>query len=55
MYRLWNGSWADDSVVWDKGSHVAYDPARIAKIDHDGTHFKMHARHQMHPSPQRTP
>ena len=55
MYKLWNGSWADDSVVWAKESHVAYDPARIAKIEHDGTHFKMHARHQLHPSPQRTP
>ncbi|KFA79089.1 hypothetical protein S40288_07034 [Stachybotrys chartarum IBT 40288] len=55
IYRLWNGSWADDSVKWDKKTHVAYEPSRIAKIEHSGKHIKMSARHQMHPSPQRTP
>lgn len=55
IYRLWNGSWADDSVKWDTESRVAYDPSRIAKIEHKGKHLRLSARHQLHPSPQRTP
>jgi len=70
--RLWNGSWADDSVRWDEVNRVAYEPSRIKKIEHNGkelkslplrylltsnsgTHLKLSARHQLHPSPQRTP
>jgi alkanesulfonate monooxygenase SsuD/methylene tetrahydromethanopterin reductase-like flavin-dependent oxidoreductase (luciferase family) len=53
--RLWNGSWADDSVRWDEVSRVAYEPSRIKKIEHEGEHLKLSARHQLHPSPQRTP
>ncbi|KAH9900514.1 Nitrilotriacetate monooxygenase component A/pristinamycin IIA synthase subunit A [Xylariomycetidae sp. FL2044] len=55
IYRLWNGSWADDAVRWDRESRVAYEPSRIAKIAHEGKHLRLSARHQMHPSPQRTP
>lgn len=55
IYRLWNGSWADDSVKWDPESRIAYEPSRIAKIDYQGKHIKLSARHQVHPSPQRTP
>lgn len=55
MYRLWNGSWAKDSVKWDPQSRVAYEPTQIAKIEHQGKHIKLSARHQVHPSPQRTP
>ena len=33
--RLWNGSWADDSVRWDEVNRVAYEPSRI-KIEHKG-------------------
>ncbi|KAF7534778.1 hypothetical protein G7054_g5929 [Neopestalotiopsis clavispora] len=55
MYRLWNASWADGVQVWDREKHIAYEPSKIKKINHDGKHLKMHARHQMHPSPQRTP
>ena len=71
-WRLWNGSWADDSVRWDEVNRVAYEPSRIKKIEHNGkelkslllcylltrhsgTHLKLSARHQLHPSPQRTP
>lgn len=38
MLRLWNGSWADDSVRWDEESRVAYEPSRIKKIEHNGSH-----------------
>ncbi len=55
VYRLWNGSWADDAVKWDTEKRIAYDPARIATIHHEGKHFKAKALHMMHPSPQRTP
>jgi alkanesulfonate monooxygenase SsuD/methylene tetrahydromethanopterin reductase-like flavin-dependent oxidoreductase (luciferase family) len=68
--RLWQGSWADDAQRWDKEARVAYEPSRIKKIEHNGTHskailtvcsqvtgeyLKLSARHQMHPSPQRCP
>ncbi len=55
VYRLWNGSWADDVVKWDRVNRIAYDPARVVEIQHEGKHFKMKGRHQLHPSPQRTP
>lgn len=55
MYQLWNASWADDSVRWDEVKRVAYEPSRIHKIEHNGEHLKLSARHQLHPSPQRTP
>ncbi|PMD30652.1 bacterial luciferase-like protein [Hyaloscypha variabilis F] len=55
VYKLWNGSWADDSVRWDEVNRVAYEPSRIKKIEHNGTHLRLSARHQLHPSPQRTP
>lgn len=35
-YKLWNGSWADDSVRWDEKTKVAYEPSRIKKIEHNG-------------------
>lgn len=55
MYRLWQGSWADDAVRWDREKRVAFEPSRIKKIEHNGTHVKISARQQVHPSPQRTP
>jgi len=35
-YRLWNGSWADDSAKYDEVNRVAYEPSRIKKIEHEG-------------------
>ncbi|KAK5701365.1 hypothetical protein LTR17_022648 [Elasticomyces elasticus] len=55
VYKLWNGSWADDSVRYDEVNRVAYEPSRIKKIEHQGTYLKLSARHQLHPSPQRSP
>ncbi|CAK7245275.1 MAG: hypothetical protein STHCBS139747_006850 [Sporothrix thermara] len=55
VYRLWNGSWADDAVRWDTKARLAYEPSRIASIEHEGKHFKLSARGPLHPSPQRTP
>ncbi|KFA62640.1 hypothetical protein S40285_08028 [Stachybotrys chlorohalonatus IBT 40285] len=55
VYKLWESSWAPDSVVLDKTTGVAFDPEKIKKIEHKGKYFKMSGRNQVHPSPQRTP
>jgi alkanesulfonate monooxygenase SsuD/methylene tetrahydromethanopterin reductase-like flavin-dependent oxidoreductase (luciferase family) len=34
---------------------MAYDPSKIHKINYNGKYHTMHAFHQTHPSPQRTP
>jgi alkanesulfonate monooxygenase SsuD/methylene tetrahydromethanopterin reductase-like flavin-dependent oxidoreductase (luciferase family) len=36
-YKLWESTWADDSVVWDRERRVAFEPARIKKLEHAGT------------------
>lgn len=53
VYKLWESSWADDSVVW--ADDLAFDPSKIKKIEHKGKFFNMLGRNQVHPSPQRTP
>jgi long-chain alkane monooxygenase len=55
VYKLWEGSWADDAVVADAGSGVFTRPERVRKVWHDGPHFKLDALHLSEPSPQRTP
>ncbi|KAK9419558.1 putative Luciferase-like domain-containing protein [Seiridium unicorne] len=55
VYKLWEGSWAPDSIVWDKENGVAFDPSKIKKIEHKGKYFNISGRNQVHPSPQRTP
>lgn len=34
---------------------MAFDPSKIHHIDYEGKYHRMHATHQTHPSPQRTP
>ncbi|KAK5706642.1 hypothetical protein LTR97_001632 [Elasticomyces elasticus] len=53
VYKLWESSWADDSVVWAEDS--AYDPEKTKKIEHKGKYFSVMGRSQVHPAPQRTP
>lgn len=53
--RLWESSWAPGSVSLDKQKGFAFDPDKITKIHHKGKYFQMQGRHQVHPSPQRTP
>ncbi|KAH8649905.1 luciferase-like domain-containing protein [Xylariales sp. PMI_506] len=55
VYKLWESSWDDGAQVWDVERKVAYDSSKIKKIEHTGKYLKMHARNQVHPSPQRTP
>jgi alkanesulfonate monooxygenase len=55
VYKLWEGSWADDAVRRDAAAGVYADPARVRAIVHDGPYHKLHAIHLCEPSPQRTP
>ncbi|MGI4814959.1 MAG: LLM class flavin-dependent oxidoreductase [Janthinobacterium lividum] len=54
-YKLWEGSWADDAVQWDRESGVFADPSKVRAVHHDGPYFKVDAVHLSEPSPQRTP
>jgi alkanesulfonate monooxygenase len=55
VYKLWEGSWADDAVIADPIAGVFTRPERVRKVRHDGPHFKLDALHLSEPSPQRTP
>ena len=55
VYKLWEGSWADDAVQADRRSGVYADPARVRAVQHAGPHYRMDAVHLCEPSPQRTP
>ncbi|KAF2832389.1 Nitrilotriacetate monooxygenase component A/pristinamycin IIA synthase subunit A [Ophiobolus disseminans] len=55
MYKLWEGSWADDAVLQDSKRGIFADPEKVRKINHQGKYFKSVSAHQVDPSPQRTP
>ena len=55
VYKLWEGSWADDATVFDRERRVAFEPSKVRKVEHKGKYLKMKAQHATHPSPQRTP
>jgi FMN-dependent oxidoreductase (nitrilotriacetate monooxygenase family) len=55
VYKLWEGSWEDDAVVLDRKRGVYTDPAKVHRIEHEGTYFKVPGIHVAEPSPQRTP
>jgi FMN-dependent oxidoreductase (nitrilotriacetate monooxygenase family) len=55
VYKLWEGSWADDSVLADSQSGIFTNPDRVRKVAHTGSHFRIDAVHLSEPSPQRTP
>src|ERR1700678_1721865 len=55
VYKLWEGSWADDAVKTDVERGVFTDPERVRKVKHAGEHFRLDALHLSEPSPQRTP
>ncbi|PVH71531.1 bacterial luciferase-like protein [Cadophora sp. DSE1049] len=54
-YSLWEGSWEDDAVMFNKETGVAYDPLKVHQITYTGNHHKTTAINASHPSPQRTP
>ena len=55
VYKLWEGSWADDAVVRDRATGVYARPDRVRAVRHAGPHHPLHAIHLSEPSPQRTP
>ncbi len=55
VYKLWEGSWAEDAVRADRETGVFADPARVRRMRHDGPYYQLDAMHLCEPSPQRTP
>ncbi|WP_105384857.1 LLM class flavin-dependent oxidoreductase [Neorhizobium alkalisoli] len=55
MYKLLEGSWEDDAVVFDRRNHAYTDPAKVHKVHHRGKQYHIDALHLCEPSPQRTP
>lgn len=55
LYKLWEGSWADDAVLRDKTARIFADPAKVRPISHDGPYYKSEGYHLSEPSRQRTP
>ena len=55
LYKLWEGSWADDAIISDTEKDEYIDPDRVRQINHYGKYFRLEARHIVDPSPQRTP
>jgi FMN-dependent oxidoreductase (nitrilotriacetate monooxygenase family) len=55
VYKLWEGSWADDAVVVDRKNRVYARPELVRAIEHNGKYYRSNAVHNSSPSPQRTP
>lgn len=55
VYALWEGSWEDDAVVFDRDAGVFADPAKVHPIAHDGEHYRVPGIALSEPSVQRTP
>jgi FMN-dependent oxidoreductase (nitrilotriacetate monooxygenase family) len=55
MYRLWEESWEDGAVIFDRAAGTYADPHKVRKIHHRGKQYSLDAIHLCEPSPQRTP
>jgi long-chain alkane monooxygenase len=55
VYKLWEGSWADDAVIADAETGVFTRFERVRKVRHQGPRFQLDALHLSEPSPQGTP
>ncbi|MFB4400562.1 LLM class flavin-dependent oxidoreductase [Pseudomonas inefficax] len=55
LYKLLEGSWADDAVVADRQQRVYARPEKVRKVNHQGEFYKVDGYHLCEPSPQRTP
>jgi FMN-dependent oxidoreductase (nitrilotriacetate monooxygenase family) len=55
LYKLWEGSWADDAVVADRERRVYARPERVRPVRHKGEFYQVDGYHLSEPSPQRTP
>jgi len=55
VYKLWEGSWADDAVLRDAATGICANPSRVRTIHHESAFRRLDAVHLCEPSPQRTP
>jgi alkanesulfonate monooxygenase len=55
VYKLWEGSWADDAVVRDAEGGEFTRPDRVRPVRHESEWHRVNAIHLSEPSPQRTP
>ncbi len=55
IYKLLEGSWADDAVVDNREERIYVDPDRVREINHHGQYFDVAGPHLSAPSTQRTP
>lgn len=55
LYKLWEGSWEEGSVVRDRESGTFADHKKVHPIQHEGKYFTVPGIHICEPSPQRTP
>lgn len=55
LYKLWEGSWADDAVKQDAKRSTYTDPDRVQLINHQGQYYNVPGPHICEPSLQRTP
>ncbi|OTB11346.1 hypothetical protein K445DRAFT_26708 [Daldinia sp. EC12] len=55
LYKLWEGSWADDATAPDPENDTYFDPGKIRTINHKGKYYTLNTKHIVDPSPQRTP
>jgi len=55
LYKLWEGSWEEGSVLRDRESGVFADHKKVHPIQHEGKYFTVPGIHICEPSPQRTP
>ncbi|MFD2760273.1 LLM class flavin-dependent oxidoreductase [Lentibacillus juripiscarius] len=55
VYKLWEHSWKDDAVVYDRETDTFAHPEKVRLIKHEGEFFNVPGPHLVEPSPQRTP
>src|ERR1700733_10196588 len=49
VYKLWEGSWADDAVLRDRARGIFADPSKVHRIEHQGNNYKLNAIHLSEP------
>ncbi|MDC4351290.1 LLM class flavin-dependent oxidoreductase [Acinetobacter baumannii] len=55
LYKLWEGSWEEGSVLRDRKNGIFADHKKVHPIQHEGKYFTVPGIHICEPSPQRTP
>ncbi|MFP4830581.1 LLM class flavin-dependent oxidoreductase [Paraburkholderia sp. BR10879] len=55
VYKLWEGSWEDDAIVFDRAAGVFAAPSKVHAIGHSGRYFDVPDVFLCEPSVQRTP